>query len=101
MGVTRGWRQEWWRLHGLARSVFSHRLMYDLDESFHGAGHLLVSMMRKHSMMIIWYCVNKAPERCDDVEHRILPESVALRGVSIVLKLWKNVRHCDQKGACL
>lgn len=26
------------------------------------------------------------------------PEGVALGGVSIVLRLWQDVRHCDQKG---
>lgn len=50
-----------------------------------------MSMMRKHSMMIIVDRVNKAPSRCDDDVADESSISVALRGVSIVLKLWEDV----------
>lgn len=41
---------EWWRSHKLAQSVFSHRLMYDLEMRYHGRAYFLVPMTGKHFM---------------------------------------------------
>lgn len=53
-------------------------------------GHLLVSMMRKHSMMIILDCEQGPQIDVMMMSSTNPPGPVALRGVSIVLKLWEE-----------